>query len=113
MTSINLFMLPYSSMDTNWSNIWNHSQVHPQQVGEMQSLYELMRNAGPGIPQGAPAPPIDLTVGESSNPHTQTSKGNGRAKTTPLKVKHSNFSIPEDNALCSAWLNVSLDPITG
>ncbi|OEL25217.1 hypothetical protein BAE44_0013764 [Dichanthelium oligosanthes] len=41
----------------------------------------------------------------------QPTKGKGRVKTAAKKPKQPNFVMNEDMTLCSAWLNVSLDPI--
>jgi hypothetical protein len=64
---------------------------------------------------------------EASPPHPQydvdmsaTATGNsgafipphGRRKVTTTMIKHTNFSIHEDNLLCKSWLEISCDPIT-
>jgi hypothetical protein len=58
---------------------------------------------------------------EDSPPHTQfLSTGSsgvaipacGRSKAAATRIKHTNFSVQEDNLLCKSWLEISCDPIT-
>jgi hypothetical protein len=58
---------------------------------------------------------------EDSPPHTQFfSTGSsgvaippcGQRKVAAIRIKHTNFSVQEDNLLCKSWLKISCDPIT-
>jgi hypothetical protein len=64
---------------------------------------------------------------EGSPPHPQYNVGmsatatgsngasippHGRCKVVTTRIKHTNFSIHEDNLICKSWLKISCDPIT-
>ncbi|OEL31459.1 hypothetical protein BAE44_0007522 [Dichanthelium oligosanthes] len=75
-------------------------------------MFELMRDAGPGV-QVPPPPPVVPSPGQCSNPPVEPPRRQGRVKTAASKPKQPNFTMSEDLTLCLAWLNGSLDPITG
>ncbi|OEL30501.1 hypothetical protein BAE44_0008480 [Dichanthelium oligosanthes] len=112
--SINLDLINIESITTEIEQqALECEAVHPQQLGDMHFMYELMRDAEPGVPQVPPAPPIVPILGRSSNPPVEPPRRQGRVKTAERKPKQPNFGMSEDLTLCLAWLNVSLDPIIG
>ncbi len=91
--------------------------MHIQECGIMHQL-QLQGN---GTQMDAHALQMNIgnqTFGENSTQQSNenipaSSKGKKIAKTKKIARRGGGFTKDEDNVICSAFLNVSKDPITG